>query len=110
MSFRGHHGVREAERALAQDFTVDVEVECDLSLAAHSDQLADTVDYKQIHTIAREVIEGASHHLLESLAGEIADRVLDLPRIDAVSVRIAKQPVSLAPIGGAAVHIYRTRA
>jgi 7,8-dihydroneopterin aldolase/epimerase/oxygenase len=110
MSFRGRHGVRPAERELDQDFVVDLEVECDLSRAARSDQLADSVDYKQIYTIARDVIEGPSHNLLEFLAGAIADRVLDLPRIDAVSVRIAKRPASMAPIGGAAVHIYRTRA
>ena len=110
MSFRGRHGVRPAERETDQDFVVDVEVDCDLSQAARSDRLADTIDYKQIHAIAKAVVEGESHHLLESMAGSIADRVLDLPRIEAVSVRIAKKPASMQPIGAAAVHIYRTRA
>ena len=47
--------------------------------------------------------------LLESLAGAIAQRILSLPRVNAVSVRVAKRPPSMQPIDGAAVHIKRTR-
>jgi dihydroneopterin aldolase len=110
MSFQGRHGVRPAEREQAQEFVVDVEVECDLSEAGRTDQVADTVDYKQIHSIAKEVVEGESRNLLESIAGAIAAGVVALPRIKAVSVRVAKRPASMQPIGAAAVHIYRTRA
>ena len=102
--------MHETEREVAQDFVVDVDVECDLSQAARSDELADTVDYKLIHGIAKEIIEGESRNLIEALAGAIADRVLELPRIRAVTVRIAKRPASMLPLGAAAVHIYRTRA
>jgi dihydroneopterin aldolase len=48
--------------------------------------------------------------LLETLAARIADRVLSLPGVTAVSVRVAKRPASMAPIESAAVHIRRTRA
>jgi len=48
--------------------------------------------------------------LLESLAGAIAERVLQLPRVEGVSVRVAKQPPSMRPIDAAAVSIRRTRA
>ena len=110
MKFRGRHGVRPEERQLPQEFVVDVDVECDLREAARTDQIADTVDYRQIRSIARDVIEGESRSLIEALAGEIADRVLELAGVVAVSVRIAKRPASMRPIGAAAVHIYRTRA
>jgi len=110
MSFQGRHGVRPEEREQFQEFVVDVEVECDLGDAGGSDDLADTIDYKQIQAIAKAVVEGESRKLLEALAARIADGVLALPRIQAVSVRVAKRPQSLQPIGGAAVHIKRTRA
>ena len=110
MSFRGRHGVRPAEREQTQEFIVDVDVDADLVEASETDRLADTIDYKQIHAIAKETIEGEPHNLIESLAGRIADRVLQLPRVVAVSVRIAKRPASMQPLGAAAVHIYRTRA
>src|SRR6266852_1120734 len=80
MSFRGRHGVRPAEREQAQEFKVDIEVEAD------------------------------SVKLLETLAARIADRVLALPKVRGVTVRVAKRPVSMTPIESAAVHINRTRA
>ena len=110
MSFQGRHGVRAAERDKAQEFRVDVEVECDLSEPGRTDRIEDTVDYTRVRTIAKEVIEGKSHNLLESLASQIADRVLQLPKVDAVGVRIAKRPESMLPIDAAAVRINRTRA
>lgn len=89
---------------------VDVEIECDLAPAGKSDDLADTIDYSKVRSLAREVVEGESMHLLESLASRIADRVLVMPRVTAVSVRVAKRPASMQPIEAAAVHIKRTRA
>jgi dihydroneopterin aldolase len=110
MSFQGRHGVREAERAHPQEFKIDIEVECDLTEAGLTDKLVDTIDYTRIRAIAREVIEGESAQLIETLASRIADQVLDLPGVRAVSVRIAKRPASMQPIDAAAVRINRTHA
>ena len=110
MSFQGRHGVRGAEREHAQEFKVDVEIEADLAPAGRSDRLADTVDYTKVRAAAREVVEGPSRQLLEALAEDIAARVLALPGVAAVCVRISKFPTSMQPIDAAAVHIKRTRA
>ena len=110
MSFQGRHGVRAAERENPQEFRVDVEVDCDLSEPGRTDRIQDTVDYTRVRAIAKEVIEGESHQLLESLAAQIADRVLQLPKVAGVAVRIAKRPESMLPIAAAAVRINRTRA
>jgi len=110
MSFWGRHGVRDAERAEAQEFRVDMEIGADLEQAGSSDRLGDTVDYTKLRAIAREVIEGPSAHLLESLAHEIAVRALEVPRVQTVTVRIAKRPASMQPIDAAAVRIERGRA
>jgi len=110
MAFQGRHGVRDAERARPQDFKVDVEIDADLSAASESDALADTIDYTLVRSAAKEVIEGPPRKLLESLAGEIARRVLAMPRVSAVSVRVSKFPASMQPLDAAAVRINRTRA
>jgi dihydroneopterin aldolase len=110
MSFQGRHGVRPAERERPQEFKVDIEIDCDLSEPGKSDRIEDTVDYRQVRSIAREVIEGESQKLLERLAALIADRVLQLQRVAGVSVRISKRPESMQPIASAAVRINRTRA
>jgi dihydroneopterin aldolase len=110
MTFSGRHGVRPAERARPQDFKVDVEVETDLVRPGHTDRVEDSVDYRLLRAIAKEVIEGESVSLIEALADRIAARVLELPKVEAVSVRVAKRPASMTPIDAAAVHIKRTRA
>jgi len=109
MSFQGRHGVRPAEREVPQEFKVDIEVDCDLSEPGKSDRIEDSVDYRQIYAVAKEVIEGESRKLLETLAASIADRVLEIPRVGGVAVRIAKRPESMVPIAAAAVRINRTR-
>jgi dihydroneopterin aldolase len=110
MSFNGRHGVRPAERENAQEFKVDVKLEADIAKAGRTDSLEDTIDYRQVRAIAKQTIEGESVKLLETLAARIAEGILELPRIEAVTVRVAKRPASMVPIEAAAVHIKRTRA
>lgn len=110
MEFMGRHGVPDDERATPQPFEVDLVVRLDLSRPARTDDLADTVDYSTLFDLAREVVEGHSFHLLEGLAGAIADAVLAAYPVDDVEVRVRKPK---APLPGAfdtvEVRIRRTR-
>ena len=110
MVFSGRHGVRPAEREKPQEFKVDVKLDADLAEAGRTDSVTDTVDYRLVYAIAREVIEGESAQLIETLAGKIADRVMGLENVVAVSVRVTKRPESMRPIDGASVKIRRSRA
>ena len=101
--------MRPAERERPQEFVVDVEVDCDLDQPSRTDSITDTIDYRQIRAIAKEVVEGESMQLLESLAGRIADGVLKIPGALAVSVRVTKRPATMMPIAGASVRIERGR-
>ncbi len=109
MAFQGRHGARAREREHAQEFKVDLEVECDIEKPAASDDLADTVDYTGLRAIVREIVEGPHVNLIETLATKIARRVLEERGVTSVSVRVAKRPASMQPIDSAAVHIKRTR-
>lgn len=109
MVFSGKHGLSAAERARAQRFTVDIELEADLARAARSDQIEYTIDYRRVRTIVKEVIEGDSARLIETLAGRIARKALLVPRVAAVTVRVTKRPPSMRPIEGAAVVMRRAR-
>ncbi|MEA2655723.1 MAG: 7,8-dihydroneopterin aldolase/epimerase/oxygenase [Chloroflexota bacterium] len=110
MVFSGRHGVRPAERNKPQEFKVDVKLDADLAEAGRTDSVGDTVDYRPVYAIAKEVIEGDSAQLIETLAARIADRILGLDKVVAVSVRVTKRPESMKPIDGASVKIKRTRA
>ncbi len=111
MVFYGHHGVAPAEREVGQRFVVDLEVERDLSVAGASDNLEDTVNYTQIYRAVKEIVEGPSHNLLESLAHDIARRVLEQLPMEAVRVGVKKPnpPIKGAVLSGASVEIYRRR-
>src|SRR5207247_7780134 len=80
MSFQGRHGVRPPEREQPQEFRVDIEVEADLAEAGRTDRLADTVDYTAVRAAARDVIEGESLKVLESMASAIVERVIAVSR------------------------------
>ena len=109
MVFSGRHGVTAAERARSQRFTVDIEVETSVKRAGRSDAISDTVDYRRLRMIAKQVVGGESAHLIEALAERIATRALKLAGVRAVTVRVAKRPVSMRPIDAAAVEIRRAR-
>ena len=86
----GFHGVYDEERAEGRRFTVDLDVDVPAHRVA-SDQLEETVDYRDVARIAVEVIEGPSVHLVETLADEISSRVLDeLPPVLAVRIELRK--------------------
>ena len=109
MVFHGRHGVSAAERSRPQRFWVDVELETNVARAGRSDRLEDTVDYRAVRSIAREVVEGEPAHLIEALADRIARRAVQVPGVKAVTVRVAKQPAGMRPLDAAAVQIRRAR-
>jgi dihydroneopterin aldolase len=92
MAFFGRHGVFPAERELGARFTVDVELDADLSAAGQSDRLEDTVDYARAYHLVGEVVQGEPCHLLEAVADRIARRLLELDRVQRATVRVRKRP------------------
>ena len=110
MRFMGRHGVSDQERLEPQPFEVDLALRLDLSRPARTDELADTVNYSTLFELARQVVEERSFHLLEALAGAIAEAVLAAHPVDDVEVRVRKPK---APLPGAfetvEVRIRRTR-
>ncbi len=85
-----HVGVTPEERGQLQEVVVDISVETDLRTPGASDDLADTVDYARATAVAVEVIEASTSNLLEHLAERVAVALLELDRVRAVTVEIAK--------------------
>ena len=111
MVFYGFHGANDAEKELGQRFVVDVEVQRDLRPAGLSDDLDDTVSYTDIYRIVKEVVEGPSRNLLESLGETIASTVLDRLEVEAVAVKVRKPevPIKGSILGHASVEIFREK-
>lgn len=110
MRFFAYHGLLPSERERGQEFVVDVVLETDVRPAGGSDDLADAVDYRTAYDATREVIEGPPRNLLESVAEEIALRLLALERVAAVTVSVRKPNVKLpGPLDYSEVTIRRER-
>ena len=112
MVFHGRHGTLQAEQELGQPFVVSIELRLDLRPAGTSDDLTKTVDYSEVHRMARDIVEGLPVHLTETLAERIAAATLDEhPAVEAVKVKVSKPHVRLGDtvLAGSAVEILRRR-
>jgi dihydroneopterin aldolase len=90
LTVRCRHGVFDHERADGQDFVVDITVWIDLADAAASDDLADTFDYGVLAERATAVVAGPARNLIETVAAEIAQDVMQDERVHAVEVTVHK--------------------
>lgn len=106
----GYHGVNEDERRDGQPFVFDVALEVPDGTGA-ADRIEDTIDYRKVAALVREVSDGRAYKLLEALAAALADAMLErFPPAHAVRVRVSKPHVKLDPPGDAsAVTIERRR-
>jgi dihydroneopterin aldolase len=105
----GRHGVQEVERLDGQRFLFDLWLDVS-DRAATSDRLEDAVDYREVVALVREVSDGRAFHLLEALAGALAEAVLRRFPVERVRVRVRKPDVRLAaPVEQAAVSVERAR-
>ncbi|CAL5072839.1 unnamed protein product [Urochloa decumbens] len=99
LQFHGFHGVKQEEKTLGQKFVVDVDAWMDLSTAGETDSISDTVSYTDIYRIVKDVVEGPSQNLLESVAHRIASAtLLEFQQISAVRVEVKKPHVAVQGI------------
>ena len=103
----GHHGVLEHERINGQYFSVDATLGLSISHAAHTDDLADTVNYAEVADSIRARIAGEPVDLIEKLAELIATDCLAFPQVVFAKIRVHKPD---APIEGEFGDVIVTRA
>lgn len=105
-----HHGVLGHETRIGQRFVVDVRLDLDLTEAAASDALEQTVDYGELAGQVHEVVSAGPHQLIETVAGRVADLCLALDRVAACEVTVHKPSAPLpVPAREVAVTLRRAR-
>lgn len=91
MEFKAYHGVLEQEKVRGNEFVVDFRGELDLSDAAESDDLNDTLNYAEIYDIVADEMSIPSE-LLENVAGRIMKAIeAKFPQLVSFSVRVSKK-------------------
>lgn len=97
LSLHAYHGVMPHEAKVGQTFTIDLELDIDLSEAARTDKVVDTVSYDKVVDCASEAFCGQRFRLIEAAAGRVADAVLAaFARVQAIKVTIHKPHAPIA--------------
>ncbi len=91
MEFKAYHGCLEQEKVRGNFFIVDFRGEMDLTAAAESDNLKDTLNYGEIYDIVSYEMSIPSE-LLENVAGRIVKAIASAyPQLTSFSVRVSKK-------------------
>ena len=102
-SFYAYHGAMQEEQNIGGKFEVDIEMHTDFSEAAKDDNLKKTIDYTEVYKFINEIIHQKKYYLIESIATDIADKVLShFPNVSKVTATVRKKSV---PVGGIIDHV-----
>jgi len=87
---RTYVGFKEWEREKQQDVAISLILYADLRVACRSDDVADTIDYKELKMKILKMVENKRFLLIEKMAADIADICLAEPRVARVDVVVDK--------------------
>lgn len=87
-------GYTKEERKTKQEILVDIELFTDVKKSAKSKNIEDTINYSEVHSQIKTLIEDNKYILIETLAEEIAKNILEQFNIKNIMVRV-KKPLAL---------------
>lgn len=111
MEFYGYHGVFPEENKLGQRFIVDLTVHVNLKRAGQTDDLNYSINYADLYTLCKKIVEGEPFRLIEAVAEKIANTLLvDYRDINSCIVKIIKpDPPIRGHYESVAIEITRSR-
>lgn len=111
LTVHAYHGVMPHESKVGQTFSLDLDLTIDLSQAARTDRLAQTVSYDQVVEAASEAFCAKPYKLIEAAAGAVVDAVLaKFSKITAVRITVHKPHAPIAAtFDDVGISIFRTR-
>lgn len=83
-------GIHPWERIVRQPLSIDLEITTDISRAASSDAVGDTIDYVTACKLTARIARDGQYQLIETLASNIASAILNLQGAKAVVVTVRK--------------------
>ena len=91
LRFNASLGILELEKSAPQPIQVDAELNLGTQpLLPHDDDIRRVLDYRHVRRIIIDECTAEHVNLLETLIGKLANRLLQLPGVLGVRVKIAK--------------------
>ncbi|MBP6888888.1 MAG: dihydroneopterin aldolase [Candidatus Pacebacteria bacterium] len=92
ITLQAAHGCYDHEKKTPQTFVIDVE--CRLKTALDTgDLLEKTLNYEDIRSLTQHIFAQPPHNLIETLAVQIAEKLMEIDLVSEVRVKIAKPDV-----------------
>ena len=102
-------GIWDWERQIPQTVVIDLEMGADIARAAKTDDIEDTLNYKQVAKRVQALVEEGRFQLVETMAESVAQVILDEFDVSWVQVRVNK-PGAIRGARDVGVIIERSRA
>jgi len=83
-------GVFDWEREITQTISLDLQMAFDISRAAKSDDIVDTLDYKAVSKRLIQFVESSEFQLVEALAEHCASIVLEEFPVTSLRLKLSK--------------------
>ncbi len=91
LRFDANLGILEQEKQAPQPICVDAELNLGTQpLLPHDDDILHVLDYRKVRTIIIDECTAEHVNLLETLIGKLCKRLMELPGVLGVRVKIAK--------------------
>ena len=91
LRFDANLGILDAEKTAPQPIQVDAELSLGTQpLTPRDDDILHVLDYRKVRQIIIDECQAEHVNLLESLIGKLANRLMQLPGVMGVRVKIAK--------------------
>lgn len=91
LRFNANLGILESEKIAPQPIQVDAELSLGPQpLLPRDDEINHVLDYRKVRKIIIDECTAEHVNLLESLIGKLANRLMQLPGVQGVRVKIAK--------------------
>ena len=98
LGFYGFHGLLKEESVLGQKFFLDIELHVDTKEAGLTGDMTKSVSYADAYEVVRDIVQNKRFNLLEALAENIANDILEkFDLVKGIMVRIKKPE---APVNG----------
>ena len=106
-----NHGVLPQEKTLGQKFVISAKLYASLKEAYTTDDVEKTINYAKVCELLTKVTKDECYNLIETLASELADRVLEeYNLVDSIEITVKKPfaPINL-PVDHVSVSVIKSR-
>ena len=105
-----YHGVAPQENLIGNEYIIDLKLKVDISNAAQTDEVADTVNYAEVHQVIMAEMAVPSK-LLEHVGGRIIEKLFQqFPALEEIELHLSKRnPPMGADVESAGIELHCSR-